>query len=138
MEIGDPTMLRVAGKVFRCPACGSNVQTYQGNDVYRCKGCGTDYAGEDSIPAPEPKRQRIVNVVVTVVITDSDTERVETFNASRLEETTRIGRDCDVLAASRALDRCRRDIARQLDRAALSIVPPVPDSAPPCLSPQEG
>lgn len=40
--IGEATMLRIAGKRWRC-RCGASVQTRLGPDLFRCNGCGELY-----------------------------------------------------------------------------------------------
>lgn len=81
--------------------------------------------------------QRIVQVVTTIIINDSDKEGFESYTSTSYMENINGGRDSDVLAASRALEWVRKDLSKQLDAAGplLHVVPG--DPAPPCLSPQE-
>lgn len=86
----------------------------------RCPGSGRNVVG-----------QRLIQVVVSIVITDSNSEHVEQYTSSRIEENLHGGRHSDVLAASRALEWNRKALAKQLDRT----VPPLrslPAESPPC------
>lgn len=46
-EGGDPAMINISGKNFRCE-CGANVFTNSKNNqnLYRCNGCGLELFGE--------------------------------------------------------------------------------------------
>lgn len=75
--------------------------------------------------------ERIVRV--TTVLEIMDGPKVEKLTVEAVDANLSGGRMGDVLAASRALDRCRKSLRDQLD--STSIVRAV-DTDPPCLSPQ--
>lgn len=125
-----------------CRDCGKQVAVHKDGTLWKhapnsIQCMTTRNVGE---MCPESGRnvagQRIVQVVTTIVITDSNSERVETYTSSRMEENLRGGRDCDVLAASRALEWNRKDLARQLDRAGAPLAL-VPAASPPCLDDEQ-